>query len=187
MSWAAIILDFSHSHNKASRSSVTACLCYCLVIYKRKSVVAARNGLVVRISSWVNRIKWEVELRRAISVILGGVKRSVGIIKYDIVVMENVMLIMMTRAGGSQAQNSSRPPHLLFCLHLSDPACSAPPPPSLRAGTRNGDTKVLFKTLNQNYFLGRKIKKNVWPRFICAPMKKGDSFYLFGIRNISLG
>ena len=87
--------------------------------------MAARIGLVVRISSWVNRIKWEVELRRAISVILGGVKRSVGIIKYDIVVMENVMLIMMTRAGGSQAQNSSRPPHLLFCLHLSDPG-SAP-------------------------------------------------------------
>ena len=89
-------------------------------------------------------------MRRAISVILGGVKRSVGIIKYDIVVMENVMLIMMTRAGGSQAQNSSRPPHLLFCLHLSDPG-SAPHRRHLHwAGTRNGDTKVLFKTLAQS-------------------------------------
>ena len=177
MSWAAIILDFSHSYNKASRSSVTACLCYCLVIYKRKSVVAARIGLVVRISSWVNRIKWEVELRRAISVILGGVKRSVGIIKYDIVVMENVMLIMMTRAGGSQAQNSSRPPHLLFCLHLSVPG-SAPHRRHLHCGLgpETGIPRYFSKPTLRIGSYG-KIKNNVWPRLICVPisMKKGDS------------
>ena len=90
-------------------------------------------------------------MRRAISVILGGVKRSVGIIKYDIVVIENVMLITMTRAGGSQAQNSSRPPHLLFCLHLSVPGLLRTAATFTGLGPETGiPSKVLFKTLAQS-------------------------------------
>ena len=60
-------------------------------------------------------------MRRAISVILGGVKRSVGIIKYDIVVMENVMLIMMTRAGGSQVTKQQQASALIVLSPFISP------------------------------------------------------------------
>ena len=60
-------------------------------------------------------------MRRAISVILGGVKRSVGIIKYDIVVMENVMLIMMTRAGGSQGTKQQQASALIVLSPFISP------------------------------------------------------------------